>query len=159
MSARIVVAIGLLASSAVVCNAQPTFTSADGRSMTFELMASNSAPHVVTIADIHANSGQSSGKRTHTPIRVRQQVPAGATGMQARAVGEVGPASADMQFNAQVLSIYHKIEWTVRGTAYSCNAKFPATYRASDKKVVVQMGDLASLMTSEGRPIPAKCQD
>ena len=158
MSARIVVAIGLLAASAVVCNAQPAFTSAEGRSMSFELMVSNSAPHVVTIADIHANSGQSSGKRTHTPIRVRQQVPTGATGLQARAAGDVGAASAEMQLNAQ-MSIHHKIEWTVRGTAYTCNAKFPATYRASDKKVVVQMGDLASLMTPEGRPIPSKCQD
>ena len=125
--------------------------------MSFELMVSNSAPHAVTIADIHANSGQSSGKRQHTPIRVRQQVPAGATGLQARAAGDVGAASAEMQLNAQ-MSIHHKIEWTVRGTAYTCNAKFPATYRASDKRVVVQMGDLASLMTAEGRPIPSKCQ-
>lgn len=122
-----------------------------------EVLATNRSPFAVTIADVHGYSGQSSGKRQHQPIRVAQRVAAGAVNVKGTASGASVNAYGDLPLE-EISFVFSRIEWTANGATQSCSAKIPASYRASEKKVVAQAGDVASLMTPEGRPIPTKCQ-
>lgn len=159
MHVRLLFAMTMLAGSTAALGAQPSsFTSAEGRSMSFELFASNRSPFVVTIDDVHAYSGQSSGKRQHQPIRIRQSLPAGAMEVKGTGSGALGPASAQYMEMEQIAFTFLSIVWKVNGVEQRCEAKVPASYRASDKRVVARVGDVASLMTPDGRPIPSKCQ-
>lgn len=158
MHVRVFAVIASVACSAAVAGAQPaSFTSAEGRSMSFELFASNRTPFAVTIDDVHAYSGQATGKRQHQPIRIRQSLPAGAVDVKATGSGIMGPASPQLMEDEGIF-YYLRIVWQANGVEQRCEAKVPASYSASDKRVVMRVGDVSSLMTPDGKPIAAKCQ-
>ena len=162
MYKRIATALGLCLASATIASAQPqSFTSAEGRSMSFELIVTNRSSAVITLAESHAYSGQATGKRQHKPIQLRRQVPAGATDIRILFDWNVSEteARASTLPMEEISFVYHKITWAIGGVQHTCNAKFPASYRGADKKIVVQVGDLATLQAPDGRPIPSKCQE
>lgn len=159
MHVRVFAVIASVACSAAVAGAQPaSFTSAEGRSMSFELFASNRTSFAVTIDDVHAHSGQATGKRQHQPIRIRQSLPAGAADVKATGSGVMGPASAQLLEPEGISFVYLKIVWQALGAQQTCEAKVPAGYRASDKRMVMRVGDVSALMTPDGKPIAARCQ-